>query len=64
MPDFELSKPDLITVEASHEVEVEATAADLHIIIKGLSLFTGNSALSKAREVSLLVNDLKELWLE
>lgn len=57
-------QPDMITVEAIHEVEVEAVAADLHVVIKATSLFTGSAALSNAREVSQLVNELKSFGLK
>src|SRR5687768_5641683 len=54
----DLAPPDLIKIVATHEAEVEATAADLHVSIQGSTLFTGSAALKKAREVAQLVADL------
>jgi len=55
--------PDLITVSAYHEAEVSATRATLNVNIRGTSYFTGNSALTKAREVGQLVGELRRVGL-
>jgi uncharacterized protein YggE len=44
-----------ILVTISHEEEIEADHADLFVTIRGASLFTGQAALTKAREVAQLV---------
>ncbi len=49
------TEPDVIVVDASHEEELPADKADLHVSIEGTSLVTGRAALQKAREVSALV---------
>jgi len=43
---------------ATHDADVEATGAELHVSIQGTSLVTGSAALKKAREVAQLVTDL------
>ena len=59
----ERSGPDVITVSASHKIVLPARRANLHVGVKGASYFTGNVALSKAREVGQLVADLKRIGL-
>ena len=56
--------PDLIQVWASHREWISADSAVLHVAVKGESFFTGNAALKKAEEVSLLVSELTEELLE
>src|SRR5690349_15812655 len=55
--------PDLITVYTYHEIELPATRASIGVNIRGTSYFTGNSALTKAREVGQLVSELRRLGL-
>ena len=50
--------PNLITVHETRAHEVAADRADLFVTVEGLSLFTGQEALKKAREVAQLVSDL------
>ena len=52
------SKPDTIKVSASHKEEIFADHADLFVSVKGSSLFSGNEAMKKAKEVSQLVEAL------
>ncbi len=53
-------KPDTIKVSASHKEEVFATHADLHVMVKGSSLVSGNEAMKKAKEVNQLLEALKQ----
>jgi uncharacterized protein YggE len=57
------TKPDTIKITASQREEIQATLADLYISIKGSSLVSGDAALKKAREVSLLVEELTRFGL-
>lgn len=57
-------QPDVINVTATRKEEVPADYADLFVIIKGTSFFTGGAALSKAREVSQLVSELTRFGVE
>jgi len=52
------SKPDTIKISASHKEEIFADHADLFVSVKGSSLFNGNEAMKKAKEVSQLVEAL------
>lgn len=52
-------KPDTIHVTASHREEIHATHADLFVSVRGSSVISGNEAMKKAREVSELVEELK-----
>ncbi|MBC8136793.1 MAG: SIMPL domain-containing protein [Fibrella sp.] len=54
-------RPDTITVSAVAEEECEATSADLYVVVRGASLFSGDIALKKAREVAALVAALAEV---
>lgn len=54
------SKPDTIHITALHREEIEATHADLFVTVHGSSVFSGNEAMKKAREVSSLVEELKK----
>jgi uncharacterized protein YggE len=56
--------PDLIHIAVSDELEVEADHAYLHVTVRGSSLFTGNAALTKAREVAHMVAELKAVGIE
>jgi uncharacterized protein YggE len=51
-------QPSAIEVSAHHEEDVAADRVDLFVDVEGSSLFTGRAALSKAREVHQLVNEL------
>lgn len=57
-------KPDTVTVTVSEEKEIAADRADLLVTVRGSSLFTGETALSKAREVAQMVGDLRELGVK
>ncbi len=52
------TKPDTIKISTSHKEEISATHADLYVTVKGASVFSGNEAMKKAREVSQLVDEL------
>ena len=52
------SKPDTIKVSASHREEIYANRADLFVTVKGSSVFSGDQAMKKAKEVSQLVEAL------
>lgn len=52
------SKPDTIKVSAYNREEILASHADLFITVRGSSVFSGNEAMKKAREVSQLVDEL------
>lgn len=54
------NKPDTIKVSASHKEEIFATHADLHVVVKGSSLVSGNEAMKKAKEVNQLLEALKQ----
>lgn len=55
---------DSITVHASASAEIAADQADLVVMVKGSSLFTGSAALQKAREVRQLVTELAQVGIE
>jgi uncharacterized protein YggE len=54
---------NFISVAISATADVEADRADLFLQVRGSSLIFGNAALSRAREVAQLVNDLKGLGI-
>lgn len=54
-----LEQPDTITIETDAVVEIFANRVDIYVTIKGKSLFTGQEAFKKAREVSEFVENLK-----
>lgn len=56
-------KPDTIKVSASHREEIFASHANLYVTIKGSSVFSGNEAMKKAREVSQFVEALTRYGL-
>jgi uncharacterized protein YggE len=58
------TKPDTIRVSALKREEISATHADLHVTVRGSSVFSGNEAMKKAREVSELVEDLKKAGID
>lgn len=64
MTAFQLSHPDIITVEESFYEEVVATGARVQLTVKGTSLVSGNAAFKKAREVALIVDALKSAGVE
>ena len=57
----ETTERDLIVVEESVVYEIKASSAVLHVSVKGSSYVADNMALKKAKEVSTLVDALKEL---
>ncbi len=57
------SKPDTIKVSASHREEISANRADLFVTVKGSSVFSGDQAMKKAKEVNQLVEALTSLGL-
>ena len=57
------SQPDTIKISASQREEIQATHADLSVSIKGTSLFSGEEAFKKAKEVSQLVDELSQAGL-
>ncbi len=57
------TKPDTITITASHREEIQATHVDLYVTVKGSSLVSGDAALKKAKEVSQLVDELARVGL-
>jgi uncharacterized protein YggE len=57
------SKPDTIKVSATHREEIFASHANLYVTVKGSSVFSGNEAMKKAREVSQLVETLTRFGL-
>lgn len=56
--------PDTISVSGSAKEEMDATHADVSVTIRGTSFFSGNAALTKAREVAALVAELKTVGVE
>lgn len=58
------TKPDTIHVHTSSREEINATYADLQVTVRGSSVFSGNEAMKKAREVSELVEDLKNAGID
>ena len=56
--------PDTITVSTTDKAVLTAKRANLHVSIRGSSYFTGNAALTKAKEVGQLVSELKASGLE
>jgi uncharacterized protein YggE len=57
------TKPDTIRITSSQREEIQATHADLMVAVKGSSLFSGDAALKKAKEVSQLVDELTRYGL-
>ncbi|HZM25130.1 MAG TPA: SIMPL domain-containing protein [Anaerolineales bacterium] len=57
------SKPDTIKVSAMHREEIYANHANLFVIVKGSSVFSGNEAMKKAKEVNQLVEALTNFGL-
>ena len=58
-----MNQPDTITIEIIETDEIFADSVDLFVTIKGKSLFTGQEAFKKAREVRELVEGLKNFGL-
>jgi uncharacterized protein YggE len=58
-----MEQPDTITIEVSDSDDVFADHADLLVTVRGSSLFTGQEALKKAREVRELVEGLTDSGL-
>jgi uncharacterized protein YggE len=59
-----LDETGIIEVTISEAEEIEADHADLSVIIRGTSLFTGQAALTKAREVAQLVAALQAVGIQ
>ncbi len=57
------TKPDTIKISASQREEISASRADLFVTVKGSSVFSGDQALKKAKEVSQLVEALTSFGL-
>jgi uncharacterized protein YggE len=58
-----MEQPDTITIEVSDSDDVFADHADLLVTVRGSSLFSGQEALKKAREVRELVEGLTDSGL-
>jgi uncharacterized protein YggE len=58
------SKPDTIKITASHKEELSATYADLHVTVKGSSIFSGAEAMKKAKEVTMLLEAMSRLGIK
>jgi uncharacterized protein YggE len=56
-------KPNTLKIHETRRHKIPADRADLHVKVEGTSLFTGNEALHKAREVAQLVRELAEYGL-
>lgn len=54
---------DLITVSATHHVELQAIGATINLTVEGSSYFGGSAALEKVRELSTLVTDLRRFGI-
>ncbi|MGC4091661.1 MAG: SIMPL domain-containing protein [Polyangiaceae bacterium] len=52
------SAADVIVIAARHEAVLVSDRAELVVVVQGSSLVTGRAALSKAKEVAKLVEDL------
>jgi len=59
-----LEQPDTITIEIDDVVEIYANRVDIFVTIKGKSLFTGQEAFKKAKEVSEFVESLTNYGLQ
>lgn len=59
MMEENMVRPDTITIEVVEADEMFADSVDLFVTIKGKSLFTGQEAFKKAKEVRQLVEGLK-----
>ena len=58
------TKPDTIKISTSHKEEIFATHADLHVTVKGSSIVSGEEAMKKAKEVTLLLEALSRLGIK
>jgi hypothetical protein len=56
--------PGIIRIQENDYEEVPAKEVTIYLTIRGSSLFTGDAALSKAREVNQLVTELKTKGVE
>jgi uncharacterized protein YggE len=57
------SKPDTIKISAAHKEEIYADRAELFVTVRGSSVFSGDQAMKKAKEVSQLVEALVNFGL-
>jgi uncharacterized protein YggE len=55
---------DCIILSEILKREVQATGADLYVTVRGSSLFTGQAALKKAKEIAVLVEAMTGTGLE
>lgn len=55
--------PNTLKISETQRHEIAADRADLSVTVEGASLFTGQEALQKAREVAQLVRELTEYGL-
>ncbi len=58
------SKPDTIKISTSHKEELSAAYADLHVTVRGSSIVSGNEAMKKAKEVTLLVEAMSRIGVK
>lgn len=58
------TKPDTIKISVFHREEILASHADLFVTVKGSSVFSGDQAMKKAKEVSQLVDELIRFGLK
>ena len=58
-----IDQPDTITIETVDDVEIFANRVDIFVTIKGKSLFTGQEAFKKAKEVRELTEGLTSYGL-
>lgn len=61
MVELQVFHPDVIVVTESYYEDVAAIGAKFDLMIKGTSLFSGNAAFKKARELATIVEALKPL---
>ena len=59
-----MNTPDTIAIETTQRARVEAQRADFFVSVAGSALFSGATALKKAREVAELVAMLKNCGVE
>ena len=58
------TKPDTIKISVATKEEIFATHAELHVTVKGSSLFSGDEAMKKAKEVNQLVEALSRVGVK
>ena len=55
--------PDTITVRGYAEEELDAVSADLHVVVEGSAVFSGDEAFKKAKELHELVTSLRDFGI-